>query len=52
VLHKEKIKQVRHASTCSRLSATPIPRTLELSITGIRDLSLVKQRHPKIASPS
>ncbi len=41
VLHKEKIKQVRHGIDVLTLSATPIPRTLELSITGIRDLSLV-----------
>ena len=31
----------RPTSTCLTLSATPIPRTLELSLTGIRDLSLV-----------
>ncbi len=29
-------------STCSRSRATPIPRTLEMSLTGIRDLSLVQ----------
>jgi transcription-repair coupling factor (superfamily II helicase) len=41
VLHKEKIKQLKHGVDVLTLSATPIPRTLELSITGIRDLSLV-----------
>jgi transcription-repair coupling factor (superfamily II helicase) len=41
VMHKEKIKQVRAGVDALALTATPIPRTLELSLTGIRDLSLV-----------
>jgi transcription-repair coupling factor (superfamily II helicase) len=41
VMHKEKIKQLRAGVDALALSATPIPRTLELSLTGIRDLSLV-----------
>ena len=41
VMHKEKIKQVRTGVDALALTATPIPRTLELSLTGIRDLSLV-----------
>ncbi len=41
VQHKEKIKQFKAGVDVLTLSATPIPRTLELSITGIRDLSLV-----------
>jgi transcription-repair coupling factor (superfamily II helicase) len=41
VMHKEKIKQMRAGVDALALSATPIPRTLELSLTGIRDLSLV-----------
>ena len=41
VQHKEKIKALRTDVDVLTLSATPIPRTLELSLTGIRDLSLV-----------
>jgi transcription-repair coupling factor (superfamily II helicase) len=41
VQHKERIKAMRANVDVLTLSATPIPRTLELSITGIRDLSLV-----------
>jgi transcription-repair coupling factor (superfamily II helicase) len=41
VMHKEKIKQMRTGVDALALTATPIPRTLELSLTGIRDLSLV-----------
>jgi len=41
VQHKERIKQWRTDVDVLTLSATPIPRTLELSLTGIRDLSLV-----------
>ncbi len=41
VQHKEKIKQFRTGVDILTLTATPIPRTLEMSITGIRDLSLV-----------
>ncbi len=41
VLHKERIKQLKTGVDVLTLSATPIPRTLELSLTGIRDLSLV-----------
>ena len=41
VQHKEKIKQLRDDVDVLTLTATPIPRTLEMSLTGIRDLSLV-----------
>jgi transcription-repair coupling factor (superfamily II helicase) len=41
VQHKERIKQIRADVDVLTLTATPIPRTLELSLTGIRDLSLV-----------
>ncbi|MDQ1431825.1 MAG: hypothetical protein QOF40_2427 [Actinomycetota bacterium] len=41
VQHKELIKQMSHSVDVLTLTATPIPRTLELSLTGIRDLSLV-----------
>jgi transcription-repair coupling factor (superfamily II helicase) len=41
VQHKEMVKKIRTGIDVLTLSATPIPRTLELSLTGIRDLSLV-----------
>ena len=41
VSHKELIKQLSADVDVLTLTATPIPRTLELSLTGIRDLSLV-----------
>ena len=39
--HKERIKRMRTSVDVLTLTATPIPRTLEMSLTGIRDLSLV-----------
>ncbi|OAG27350.1 transcription-repair coupling factor [Thermodesulfatator autotrophicus] len=41
VKHKEKIKQLRKSVDVLALSATPIPRTLQLSLLGIRDLSVI-----------
>src|SRR5262249_2817685 len=41
VSHKELLKRLRTDIDVLTLTATPIPRTLELSLTGIRDLSLV-----------
>src|SRR5690242_9577841 len=41
VSHKEKIKKLRIGVDVLTMSATPIPRTLEMSLTGIRDLSLI-----------
>jgi transcription-repair coupling factor (superfamily II helicase) len=41
VQHKEQIKQLRAHIDVLTLTATPIPRTLEMSLTGIRDLSMV-----------
>ena len=41
VKHKERIKALRTDVDVLTLTATPIPRTLEMSLTGIRDLSLV-----------
>ncbi|PLS76214.1 MAG: transcription-repair coupling factor [Actinobacteria bacterium] len=41
VTHKEAIKALRTNVDVLTLTATPIPRTLELSLTGIRDLSLL-----------
>ena len=41
VSHKEAIKHFAHNVDVLTLSATPIPRTLEMSLTGIRDLSMI-----------
>jgi transcription-repair coupling factor (superfamily II helicase) len=41
VAHKEQIKRLRTNVDVLTLTATPIPRTLEMSLTGIRDLSLI-----------
>ena len=41
VRHKEKIKALRSAVDVLTLTATPIPRTLNLSLAGLRDLSLI-----------
>ncbi len=41
VNHKEAIKQMTAGVDVLTLTASPIPRTLELSLTGIRDLSLI-----------
>jgi len=41
VTHKEKIKRMRTQIDVLALSATPIPRTLNMSLMGIRDLSII-----------
>ena len=41
VKHKEKIRQMRVGVDTLALSATPIPRTLNLSLMGVRDLSII-----------
>jgi transcription-repair coupling factor (superfamily II helicase) len=41
VNHKERIKKLRTGVDVMTLTATPIPRTLEMSLTGIRDLTLL-----------
>jgi transcription-repair coupling factor (superfamily II helicase) len=41
VSHKEKIKSLKSNVDVLTLTATPIPRTLEMSLTGIRDLTLL-----------
>ncbi|MGI6722473.1 MAG: transcription-repair coupling factor [Anaerovoracaceae bacterium] len=43
VAHKEKIKKMRKNVDVLTLSATPIPRTLHLSLLGIRDMSLLEE---------
>jgi len=42
VAHKEKIKQYKTNVDVLTLTATPIPRTLQMSMTGIRSLSLIE----------
>jgi len=42
VLHKEKFKQLRQMVDVLTLSATPIPRTLYLALTGARDMSTIE----------
>ena len=42
VKHKEKIKQYKNNIDVLTLSATPIPRTLQMSMTGVRSLSLIE----------
>ena len=50
VVHKEKIKQMKNNINVLTLTATPIPRTLQMAVTGIRSLSLLetppKDRYP------
>ena len=43
VTHKEKIKKLRENVDVLTLSATPIPRTLHMSLVGIRDMSLLEE---------
>ena len=41
VSHKERIKDIKRSVDVLTLSATPIPRTLQMALTGIRDLSML-----------
>lgn len=43
VAHKEKIKELRKEVDVLTLTATPIPRTLHMSLTGIRDMSIINE---------
>jgi transcription-repair coupling factor (superfamily II helicase) len=42
VAHKEKIKQLRKRVDVLTMTATPIPRTLNMSLAGIRDMSIIE----------
>ena len=50
VEHKEQLKKLKHNVDVLAMSATPIPRTLEMAVTGIREMSTLQtppeQRHP------
>ena len=50
VRHKEKFKEMRATVDVLTLSATPIPRTLNMAMSGIRDMSVIEEapqdRHP------
>lgn len=52
VKHKESLKQIKSTVDVLTLSATPIPRTLHMSLSGIRDMSVIEEppqeRHPII----
>jgi transcription-repair coupling factor (superfamily II helicase) len=50
VKHKEKLKRLRLATDVLTLTATPIPRTLHLSLAGLRDMTLI-QTPPRDRSP-
>src|SRR5207342_1257346 len=41
VAHKERLKQLRSDVHVLTLTATPIPRTLQLALSGVRELSLI-----------
>ncbi|MFR2878024.1 MAG: TRCF domain-containing protein [Anaerovoracaceae bacterium] len=43
VKHKERIKQIRENVDVLTLSATPIPRTLHMSLSGIKDMSTIEE---------
>jgi transcription-repair coupling factor (superfamily II helicase) len=42
VTHKERLKRLRRKVDCLTLTATPIPRTLNMSLSGVRDLSVIE----------
>ncbi len=42
VAHKEKIKQLRKRVDVLTMTATPIPRTLNMSLVGVRDMSIIE----------
>ncbi|MCR8746034.1 transcription-repair coupling factor [Romboutsia lituseburensis] len=52
VRHKEALKKIKSTVDVLTLSATPIPRTLHMSLSGIRDMSVIEEppqeRHPVI----
>ncbi|MBI4609817.1 MAG: transcription-repair coupling factor [Candidatus Rokubacteria bacterium] len=47
VAHKERIKELRKSVDVLTLTATPIPRTLYMSLSGVRDLSVIETPPPE-----
>ncbi|MBI3794463.1 MAG: transcription-repair coupling factor [Nitrospinae bacterium] len=47
VAHKERLKKMRETVDVLTLTATPIPRTLHMSISGIRDISVINTPPPE-----
>lgn len=47
VTHKEKLKTLKQNIDCLTMTATPIPRTLQMSFLGIKDFSLIQTPPPK-----
>ncbi|MFH1149779.1 MAG: transcription-repair coupling factor [Actinomycetota bacterium] len=50
VTHKERLRRLKRSVDTLSLSATPIPRTLQMSLSGVRDISIIdtppEDRHP------
>ena len=51
VTHKEKIKKINENVDVLTLTATPIPRTMHMSLIGIRDMSLLEEASRKPLQP-
>jgi transcription-repair coupling factor (superfamily II helicase) len=47
VLHKERLKNLRAAAHVLTMTATPIPRTLNLALSGLRDISVLNTAPPQ-----
>ncbi|MBQ6453271.1 MAG: transcription-repair coupling factor [Coriobacteriales bacterium] len=47
VQHKEQLKNIREQVDVITLSATPIPRTLQMALSGVRDMSLIETPPPE-----
>ncbi|MGX8698902.1 MAG: transcription-repair coupling factor, partial [bacterium] len=43
VVHKERLKELTHGVDVLTLSATPIPRTLNMALSGVRDMSTIEE---------
>ena len=46
VAHKERLKELRKTVDCLTLTATPIPRTLQMALVGLREMSLINTPPP------
>ena len=46
VRHKEKIKSIKEEVDVLAMTATPLPRTLQMSLTGLRDISVIRTPPP------